>query len=71
MPATTDAVENYINSHQQEFIDDLRRVVTAETPSNDKALLDSGLEVIRHTVISVLENLTLNSGIRTPTTAMS
>ncbi|WGH86785.1 M20 family metallopeptidase [Auritidibacter ignavus] len=52
MPATTDAVENYINSHQQEFIDDLRRVVTAETPSNDKALLDSGLEVIRHTVIS-------------------
>ncbi|WP_344681418.1 MULTISPECIES: M20/M25/M40 family metallo-hydrolase [Actinomycetes] len=41
------ALRNHAATHQEHLLEDLRRIVHAETPSHDKALLDAGLEVIR------------------------
>ncbi|WP_261624648.1 M20 family metallopeptidase [Nesterenkonia marinintestina] len=51
-PAT--AVAEYIEARRDEFIEDLRTLVHAETPSQDKPLLDAGLEVVRRVVVNLL-----------------
>lgn len=51
-PAT--AVADYIEARREDFIEDLRTLVHAETPSTDKPLLDAGLDVVRTVVVNLL-----------------
>lgn len=48
------SVADYIDTHREAFIEDLRTLVHAETPSTDKPLLDAGLDVVRAVVVGLL-----------------
>lgn len=48
------SVADYIDTHREAFLEDLRTLVHAETPSTDKPLLDAGLDVVRAVVVGLL-----------------
>lgn len=52
--STAEAVQEWTQRQLEAFIEDLRTAVHAETPSNEKALLDAGLTTIRDNVIARL-----------------
>lgn len=45
------AVQDWTHQHQNAFVEDLRTAVHAETPSNNKPLLDNGLTTIREILL--------------------
>lgn len=47
-------IQQFITDHLQDVLEDLRRIVHCETPSQDKTLLDAGLEEIRALAIERL-----------------